>query len=72
MHDNDETKESMYILILTINREGLYHNLFLMVDLNILKLFQCLHMSTTKTEFGYTLIVDVEYPEYLQPLHKDL
>lgn len=25
-----------------------------------------------KSDFGYTLIVDVDYPEYLQPLHRDL
>ena len=32
------------ILILTINTDGLYHNQYFMVDLIMLKIYQCSHM----------------------------
>ena len=54
------------ILILTTDTDGLYHNYFLMADLNMLIIYQSLCDSFS--DFGYTLIVDADYLEYLQPL----
>ena len=48
MHDYDEiTLQKLHnvkISILTINTDGLYHNQLLMVDLIMLKIYQCSHM----------------------------
>ena len=41
---------SFHILILTMNMDGLYHNHLLIVDLNMLKMFQCLRNS----DYEYT------------------
>ena len=38
------TVHTFNMLILTINTDGLFHNQFPMVNLNISKIFQCLHM----------------------------
>ena len=56
------------ILILTIDTDGLYHNYFLKADLNMLIIYQSLCDSFS--DFGYTLIVDADYLEYLQPLQE--
>ena len=50
---------TMSILILTISTDGLYHNYFLMADLNMLKIYQCLYDSCS--DFGFTLIVTANY-----------
>ena len=53
------------ILILTINTDGLYRNHFLDINVYAWFYFQ-LHKNS-----DYPLIVDVDYPEYMQSLHKD-
>ena len=44
MPNYDKTKKVhvLSIIILTINMDGLYYIHFLMVDLNLLKIYQCL------------------------------
>ena len=42
--------------------DGLYHNYFLMVDLTMLKMYQCLYDNFS--DFSYTLIVNAHFSEY--------
>ena len=68
------------ILILTINAEELYHNFITALSLlygglesveYILMFIHGFLNYSRNSNFGYTLIVDVDYVEYLQPLHND-
>ena len=58
--------------------DGLYCNHFLVLDLNLLKIYQWLHQSSSwamydvEDDFDYTLVNDIDYPVNLQPLYKDL
>lgn len=46
MYEYDKTKKYIYIfiLIVTICSDILYHNHFLVQDLNLLKIYQCSHL----------------------------
>ena len=73
LHECDETEKmhTINILILIIDTDMPYRNHFFVVGVIMLKIYQCLCMilliTVTKTDLGYTLIVGVNYPEYLQP-----
>ena len=53
-------------LILIINTDRLCHNHVFMPDLTKLKIYQCLRMILQKTTTKIAILVDVDYPEYLQ------
>ena len=63
---------ALCILVLTISIDELYCYHFPALDLNLLKIEQWLHqwLSWTVTQKGMTF--DVDYPVYLQPLHRNL
>ena len=70
-----ESKESSYIQNLELNNQyGLaLSKHFFMVNLNMWKIYQCLQPTLPQNiDLGHVLIVDVEYPVYLQPLHRGL
>lgn len=65
------------ILILTIKLGGHYHNQYLYDEFKYVKYISiCTHdfiiNYNNNSDFGYILIVNVDYPEYLPSLHKDL
>ena len=47
MHGCDKTKErsAFHIFILSINTDGPYQNYLFILDLNLLKIYKCLHMT---------------------------
>ena len=62
--------------MLRTNTDGIYNNKFLMVYLNITKIIKFSQRLYYKlwedSNFGYTFILAVDYPKYVQPFHKEL
>ena len=60
-----------------VHRDGRYHNHFLIVDLIMLTINQFYELINfiinynQNSSFGHVLIVDFDFPENWQPLHKD-
>ena len=46
---NQNKVHTKNIIILTINMAGVYHKNFLAMDVNMLKIFQCLQPTLSKT-----------------------
>ena len=72
MHDHDETKGKIYIQYLDFNLSQLlsYGGFEYVRDISVFTSDFIINYDKS-SDFGYALIVHVDYPEYLQPLYKD-
>ena len=79
MYDYDEIKESSYIAYPDFNNqygwalsEPLPYGGFANVEDKSMFTTEFIKNYDKNRDFDYTIVADVDYSEYLQPLHKDL